>query len=214
MALPKTYEAVARFGAVSDTGDPDGEIVVTGRVATGDLPLPTGTIMQRPPAVLRGQGQGTTRVRRGAGRRDRRAPSPGPCTVYRFEERSRGAEHRAFVIECSSGTYVRTLIAELGDAYCERLRRTRIGDFDVEQADPGRPIELSSALSFMPAARLDVEQGRRVGHGQALTLERVPDAAPLADGVVARLIDPAGLVGLGTVDVAGGALRPIVGLRR
>ncbi len=213
MALPKTYEAVARFGAVSDTGDPDGEIVVTGRVATGDLPLPTGTIMQRPPQYSAVKVKGR-RAYAAARAGETVELQPRPVQVYRFEERSRCAEHRTFVIECSSGTYVRTLIAELGDAYCERLRRTRIGDFDVEQADPGRPIELSSALSFMPAARLDVEQGRRVGHGQALTLERVPDAAPLADGVVARLIDPAGLVGLGTVDVAGGALRPIVGLRR
>ena len=37
MALPKTYEATARFGAVSSTGDPEGEIVHTGVVPTGDL---------------------------------------------------------------------------------------------------------------------------------------------------------------------------------
>src|SRR5436309_6080813 len=39
MALPKTYEAVARFGAVSSTGDPEGEIVSTGRVPEGELSL-------------------------------------------------------------------------------------------------------------------------------------------------------------------------------
>src|SRR6202020_1653273 len=49
MALRKTYEVVARFGAVSATGDPDGEIVVTGRAPDGELTLPTGAIMQRPP---------------------------------------------------------------------------------------------------------------------------------------------------------------------
>src|SRR5581483_110735 len=50
MALPKTYEAEARFGAVSTTGDPEGEIVETGVVPSGDLDLPTGEIRQRPPA--------------------------------------------------------------------------------------------------------------------------------------------------------------------
>ena len=49
MALPKVY-ATARFGATSNTGDPEGEIVETGRVPAGDLNLPTGVIRQRPPA--------------------------------------------------------------------------------------------------------------------------------------------------------------------
>ena len=50
MALPKRYETVAQFGAVSSTGDPEGEIVQTGVVPEGDLKLPTGRVRQRPPA--------------------------------------------------------------------------------------------------------------------------------------------------------------------
>jgi len=50
MALPKRYQATARFGAVSSTGDPDGEIVETGVLPEGELVLPTGPIRQRPPA--------------------------------------------------------------------------------------------------------------------------------------------------------------------
>src|SRR6202011_858851 len=50
MALPKRYEAVARFGATSSTGDPEGEIVETGAVPVGALELPAGRIRQRPPA--------------------------------------------------------------------------------------------------------------------------------------------------------------------
>src|SRR6202008_224836 len=56
-------------------------------------------------------------------------------TVYRFEQRWREADRAAFVIECSSGTYVRSLVADLGDAYCEELRRTRVGPFDGADAD-------------------------------------------------------------------------------
>jgi tRNA pseudouridine55 synthase len=50
MELPKTYEATARFGGVSSTGDPEGEITHTGTVPAGDLELPHGRIRQRPPA--------------------------------------------------------------------------------------------------------------------------------------------------------------------
>src|SRR5256885_8459931 len=50
MALPKTYEVVARFGAVSATGDPEGPITETGCVPEGELSLPTGVLRQRAPA--------------------------------------------------------------------------------------------------------------------------------------------------------------------
>ncbi len=50
LELPKTYVAVARFGAVSSTGDPEGEITETGLVPSGELALPTGVVRQRPPA--------------------------------------------------------------------------------------------------------------------------------------------------------------------
>src|SRR2546423_15226708 len=50
MALPKAYVTVARFGAVSSTGDPEGEITHTGVVPAEPLMLPTGRVRQRPPA--------------------------------------------------------------------------------------------------------------------------------------------------------------------
>src|SRR3954466_11118456 len=50
MALPKSYVTVARFGAISSTGDPDGEITETGVVPPEPLELPTGTVRQRPPS--------------------------------------------------------------------------------------------------------------------------------------------------------------------
>src|SRR5436305_14883898 len=49
MELPKTYRAVARLGWTSSTGDRDGELVETGRVPSR-LSLPTGDLLQRPPA--------------------------------------------------------------------------------------------------------------------------------------------------------------------
>src|SRR5437879_10806905 len=49
MELPKTYRAVARLGWASDTGDRDGQLTHPGRVPE-TLELPTGELMQRPPA--------------------------------------------------------------------------------------------------------------------------------------------------------------------
>ena len=47
-----------------------------------------------------------------------------PVTVYRAELLSHDDERARFEIECSSGTYVRSLVTDLGDAYCEELERT------------------------------------------------------------------------------------------
>jgi tRNA pseudouridine55 synthase len=149
MALPKSYEVTARFGAVSSTGDPEGEIVETGVVPDGDLTLPTGTIRQRPPAysaVKLGGRRAYALARAGV---EVEMPER-EVTVYRFTELGRDGARRRFAIECSSGTYVRSLIADLGDAYCEQLRRTRIGDFDVRDADPDRILSLHEAVSHLP----------------------------------------------------------------
>jgi tRNA pseudouridine55 synthase len=134
-------------------------------------------------------------------------PAEREVEVYRFDEAWRDGDRRGFVIECSSGTYVRTLIADLGDAYCEQLRRTAIGPFDVADADPERVIELNDALAFMPEVRLEGEDARRAGHGVAV-------AAPegLIDDVV-RLTDERGLVAIAEPREQGRMLKPIVGLR-
>ena len=68
-------------------------------------------------------------------------------TVHRFEELSREGDRAEYEIECSSGTYVRSLIADLGDAYCEELRRTAIGPFTAEEAAEAQPMPLAEALS-------------------------------------------------------------------
>lgn len=208
MALPKTYEVVARFGARSSTGDPEGEIVETGAIPQGDLELPTGVIRQRPPAY--------SAVKVG-GRRAYALARAGDTTlelpereveVHRFEELWRRGDRRGFAIECGSGTYVRTLIGDLGDAYCEALRRTAIGPFDVMAADPERSLPLNEALGFLPEVRLDPERARRASHGNAVPAD---PAAPGASAV--RLTDERGLVALAEPRDDGRLLKPVVGLR-
>jgi tRNA pseudouridine55 synthase len=153
MELPKRYEVTAQFGVTSTTGDPEGELTETGVVPDGELELPTGAVRQRPPiySAVKIKGQRAYKLAR-AGKTFEMPERE--ITVYRFEETRRAGAERDFVIECSSGTYVRSLIADLGDAYCTALRRTRIGDFDVADADPERLLPLEQALQHIPGAEL------------------------------------------------------------
>jgi tRNA pseudouridine55 synthase len=143
MALPKIYRAIARFGAVSTTGDPEGEVTETGRMPPDELELPTGEVMQRPPAYSAVKVGGERAYRRARRGEELEMPER-QVTVHRFEQLWRRGNRAEFEIECSSGTYVRSLIADLGDAYCEELRRTAIGPFGVEQA--GTLLSLPEAL--------------------------------------------------------------------
>jgi tRNA pseudouridine55 synthase len=148
MGLPKSYEAIARLGATSTTGDPEGEIEITGRIPPDPPSLPVGEIRQRPPifsAVKVGGERAYRRARRG----ETFELPERIVTVTRYEQLWRedldqadGTARAAFAIDCSSGTYVRSLIADLGDAYCEQLRRTAIGPFRVEDAVAPPPPKL------------------------------------------------------------------------
>ncbi len=159
MGLPKRYETVAQLGAVSSTGDPEGEITHTGLLPPDPLSLPTGEIRQRPPMHSAVKIKGERAYKRA--RRGEQFEMPERIvTVRRFAQLWREQERAAFLIECSSGTYVRSLIADLGDAYCVELRRTAIGPFEVEDAvSPprrGEPWKSPEPLTVEQAlARLD-----------------------------------------------------------
>ncbi|HTA06488.1 MAG TPA: tRNA pseudouridine(55) synthase TruB [Solirubrobacteraceae bacterium] len=185
MALPKRYETVAQLGATSSTGDTEGEVTETLRLPPDPPALPTGEVRQRPPAYSAVKIKGERAYKRA--RRGEQLQMPERIvTVYSFEQSWRepdaerpGLERAGYSIECGSGTYVRSLIADLGDAYCLQLRRTAIGPFAVDDASspperraraedeaqrkssdvPERPawkpplIELERALAMLPAGR-------------------------------------------------------------
>jgi len=150
MALQKTYRAVARFGAVSTTGDPEGEITETGVTSSEPLELPTGDITQRPPAYSAVKVGGVRAYKLARRGEDVEVPKR-QVTLYRFDQLWRRDDRAEFEIECSSGTYVRSLIADLGDAYCESLRRTAVGPFSVEDAGTLLPLADALALISEPA---------------------------------------------------------------
>ena len=146
VGLPKTYLATARLGWRSSTGDSDGELS-EGRVPES-LELPTGTVRQRVPM--------TSAVRVGGERLYKKAhrgevvETPArDVQVHRAELLSSDAEFAHYEIECSAGTYVRTLVETLGDAYCSDLRRTAVGPFRVE--DAGEELAAERVAELVPA---------------------------------------------------------------
>jgi tRNA pseudouridine55 synthase len=149
--LPKTYRAKARPGWRSSTGDPEGELTMTGRVPTS-MELPTGIVRQRVPMTsavrLRGE-----RLYRKAHRGEVVETPQRDVEIYRAEvvgALMAGDDYYfEYEIECSAGTYVRTLIETLEDAYCIELRRQAIGPFRVEEA--GAELPLSRVAELVPA---------------------------------------------------------------
>jgi tRNA pseudouridine55 synthase len=189
-ALPKTYEAEVVFGTATSTLDASGEVTGTWdmegvsladvRTAAEGL---TGPIEQIPPMVsaVKVGGRRLHALAREGIEVERAAR---PVTVHRFDV-SPGLTPGVFRIEveCSSGTYIRVLAADLGTAlgggaHLRNLRRTRIGSFSVEDA---RLLdELTPALVLTPAQALrDLDQvvvptdaEKHVARG--LALDRVP----------------------------------------
>lgn len=198
MALPKTYVTTARLGYVSDTGDRDGTIT-EGRMPAS-LEIPVGPQLQTPPAFSAKKVQGK-RAYALARAGEAVELEPVDVVVYRRAVRSRHEDRAEFELEVSAGTYIRRLIMDLGDAYCESLRRTAIGPFSVDHA--GSFLSLDDAVGFIPEVRLSEADAKKASHGVA-----VPGQA---EGTV-RLTDADGLIALAEPR-GGGLLKPTVGFR-
>jgi tRNA pseudouridine55 synthase len=206
--LQKTYEVVARLGARSSTGDPEGEIEETG-VVPSPLVLPRGVVRQRPPAYSAVKVDGErayARARRG----EAVETAEREVTVFEAEERSRAGDVVELRFVCSSGTYVRSLVADLGDAYCLELRRTAIGPFTSEGAWPGEGVaqllDVASAWArFGRVVELAEDEADAVAHGRAIAGRGVEGPLLLVGGG-----DGAGVA---VAVERGGLLRVEVGLR-
>ncbi len=164
LELPKTYVATARLGWRSTTGDPDGELTETGTVPDS-LELPTGEVTQRLPMTSAVKVDGE-RLYKKAHRGETIETPTRTVTVHRAELLESGGDRATFEIECSSGTYIRTLVETLQDAYCESLRRTAIGDLRLVDGEEPE-IDVSELVGFLPERVLDAEEVVAVGHGRA-----------------------------------------------
>jgi tRNA pseudouridine55 synthase len=208
---PKRYRAVATFGAATTTQDASGEVVArrptegldAARVASA-LPHFVGTIEQLPPmvsAVKVGGRRLYERARRGeeVERRPRRV------TVYalelvRFEP---GVEPQATLdVRCSAGTYVRTLVHDLGEAlgtgaHLRALRRIAAGGFGEDDAlalgEVGEhalrpPVDV---LGAMARVEVDAVAAREVRHGRAL-----PPPDGVGEGEPVAIVHAGSLLGV------------------
>lgn len=205
-ALPKTYTCEIVLGVATSTLDDSGEVVATYdmagvtpeqvRAAAAGL---TGDILQVPPMVsaVKVDGKRLHELARQGVEVEREAR---PVTVHRFEVTPVEGEplrYRAEV-ECSSGTYVRSLAADLGTAlgggaHLRDLRRTVVGSFTLADAHPlaevGPDVVLSpaEALRDLPTVVVSGDDVVAVGHGKVL------DAADRFEGEGPwRVLDPDG----------------------
>jgi tRNA pseudouridine55 synthase len=186
-ALGKQYEAEVVLGTATSTLDASGEIVgtwdmtqVTLADVRGAAVTLTGRIEQIPPMVsaVKVGGRRLHELARAGIEVERTAR---PVTVDRFEILPSGQTPGTYpvVVECSSGTYVRVLAADLGaalggGAHLQALRRTRVGSFGVEEAHRLDELTEAHILSPVQAMRdmlqveVDEASARQVSHGLAL----------------------------------------------
>lgn len=200
----KTYEAHAQFGVRTDTGDRDGHRVAerpivhrVDEVAAAIAKL-TGPIQQIPPmySALKRDGRPLYEYAR-AGQTVERAARP--VTVHSFQVLEQTASEFWLRIRCSKGTYIRTLVDDLGEmlgcgAHLLALRRTAIGTLGIAQAvtlDAIEPLdegELDALLcppdllvKALPVLQLDESATKKLLLGQTVSGQpTAPDQGPMA----------------------------------
>jgi len=220
----KRYRVVVRFGVTTTTQDAEGDVVDTRPVAIGRpdveaaLASFTGNIRQVPPAysALKHQGRSHYEYAR-AGIDVPRLPRDVHIAKLALVDWS--APLATLDVECSKGTYMRTLAADLGaalgcGAHVAQLRRTAAGGFVIddatsfdflEQASPeardGVLLPVDALLRTLP--RIDVDSIGAAHLRQGRALPNDGDADELL-----RAYAPTGAL-LGVVRASGGALLPV-----
>ncbi|MFL5737648.1 MAG: tRNA pseudouridine(55) synthase TruB [Actinomycetota bacterium] len=180
--LPKTYEGTALLGVETDTLDADGTVMRRARVDVARSAIERavsakeGSSMQTPPAYSAVKVGGRT-LHSAARSGEELHAAERPILVESFRLTTFGGDTFGFEVTCSSGTYVRVLVAEIGaelgpGANLTELRRTRIGPFTAADArppeDPGVPLPVEGAVAALPRLELEPEEAIAAGHGRVL----------------------------------------------
>lgn len=222
----KTYEATIRLGQTTDSDDADGEILTRAsadalttipgeRIADGIRAL-TGAISQVPSSVSAIKIDGRRaydRVRAG----EEVVLAARDVVVSRFdllaERRGDGALDLDVVVECSSGTYIRSLARDLGaglgvGGHLTALRRTHVGGFAVSDAVGIDDLEGAAVMSpaaaaalVMPILEMSARESADLRHGK-----RLPGQAERLDAPVAAAVDEHGAL-IGVVEKRGADLK-------
>ena len=222
MGMDKSYQATARLGVATDTLDGEGTVVAESDAVAALDPAQVraafedqqGRRMQTPPAYSAKKvgGKKAYELAR-AGRAVELEPVE--VTIHELAVLAVDGPTVGFRIRCSSGTYVRAVARDAGEAlgvgaHLTALRRTAVGRFRVADAvemdrldehDAVAAALLSplQAVAHLPTVLVDADQVRRIRHGQALAVDGLPE------GLVA-VADDAGLVAI--AEAGGGRVRP------
>ncbi len=222
----KSYDATVVLGVATTTEDREGEVVATADAShlteadvDGALKHLTGTIEQVPPAVsaIKVGGVRSYKLARSG---DPVALQPRRVTVARLDRTSPlrplpgGGQEFDLAVTCSSGTYVRALARDAGQAlgtgaHLSALRRTASGPYRVEDAHPLEDLDVEHALlpladaaaAAFPRRDVGATQAERISHGVPLA------AAGLGAGPVAVFGPDGGLLAL--VEERDGAAFPL-----
>lgn len=187
----KAYRATLRLGVTTETADAEGRVIETRPVMVGEpelraiLPEFLGQIEQIPPmySALKRDGKPLYEYARQGIKVERQ---PRRVTIHRLELVSFSGNEAVIDVDCSKGTYVRTLAADIGErlgcgAHLTALRRTRIGELvlagcvtlselealTVADRD-SRLAPTDSLLATLPEARLDAPATDRIRNGQRI----------------------------------------------
>jgi tRNA pseudouridine55 synthase len=187
----KTYEAIVALGVTTDTADAEGRVLQRSPVTVirGDVESALtrfrGAIEQVPPmhSALKHQGRPLYSYAREGTSIERAARA---VVIHRLDLVQFVDDRLAIEVECSKGTYIRTLAEEIGaalgcGAHLAGLRRTRVGALGIvdavdletlERLDPAardaRLRPLDSLVAALPDVSLDADSARRFGQGQSI----------------------------------------------
>jgi tRNA pseudouridine55 synthase len=193
--LDKSYEGTIRLGRSTTTYDREGEVTAEGpgephfahEEVERAAALFRGTFDQLPPPYS-AKKVGGRKFYEMARRGEEVPRAPKQVTVTRFELEAPAAGALRFRLVCSSGTYVRSIAHDLGQrlgcgAHLEELRRTRVGEFAVEEAEalddfermgpearsaPPHAIPLSNAPFPFPKMTLASLEAWKIRRGQPI----------------------------------------------
>ena len=210
-ATRKTYRARILLGSTTTTDDSAGDLLeerpvnVDAAAVRAALEQFSGTIAQVPPAYAAVHVQGTrayVRARRG----EAVTLTPRHVTIFGLELLELRLPRLSLEVECSTGTYVRALARDLGEAlgcgaHLEALTRTQVGAFSLQDAVPLSQLADRAAdqgwdtvmlpldwpLRHWPACHLSAEEATQVMNGM-----RVVVSGAVCPGQFARAYDPQG----------------------
>jgi len=198
----KVYEGVCQLGRKTSTGDAEGDVIEERPVPDFDeasinkvFSQFMGDIEQIPPmhSAIKQNGQPLYKLAHQGIVVER---EPRPVHIYDLDYISHDTQSFRFRLRCSKGTYVRTLVEDMGEimgcgAHLTNLRRTQVGPFDLENAvtpetiahvvaDGGHEeldklmIPMDKALENWPAVRLSENSTYYVRQGQPVQVAKAP----------------------------------------